>query len=195
MLAHKLYSDSELLDCLKTGDQLAFAEIYERYWKVMYLHALKMSRNEDDSKDLVQELFASLWTKSTEISCNANLSGYLYVSLRNKIINLIQQKNIRRDYLSSLAEFAEETRNATFEQITEKEILTVVEKEIQNLPQKMRHIFELSRKQNLSHKQIATQLEISDKTVKKQIGYAIKIIKLRLDVLTRIIVLVFGIYL
>lgn len=195
MTTHKSYSDSELLDCLKAGDQVAFAEIYERYWKVMYVHARKMLRSDDDSKDLVQELFASLWTKSTEIACNANLSGYLYVSLRNKIINLIQQKNIRRDYLSSLASFAAETRNSTFEQISEREIIAVVETEIQNLPQKMRRIFELSRKQNLSHKEIATQLDISDKTVKKQIGYAIKILKLRLDVLTRVIAVALALYL
>jgi RNA polymerase sigma-70 factor (family 1) len=195
MVAHKSYSDSELLDCLKAGDQIAFAEIYERYWKVMYVHALKMLRNEDDSKDLVQELFASLWTKAAEITFNINLSGYLYVSLRNKIINLIQQKNIRRDYLNSLASFAEETRNITLEQINEKEISIVVEAEIQNLPLKMRKIFELSRKQNLSHKEIASQLDISDKTVKKQIGYAIRILKLRLDVLTRVIAVVLALYL
>ena len=195
MSSYRSYSDPELLGCLKAGDQLAFAEIYERYWKVMYVHARKMLHDEDDSKDLVQELFASLWTKSAEVNCNTNLSGFLYVSLRNKIINLVQQKNIRRDYLSSLASFAEEAGNSTLDQISEKEILSVVEKEIQNLPKKMRHIFELSRKQNLSHKQIAGQLEISDKTVKKQIGYAIKIIKLRLDVLTRVIAVALGLYL
>ncbi|MNL50835.1 RNA polymerase sigma factor [compost metagenome] len=53
----------------------------------------------------------------------------------------------------------------------------------------MRQVFELSRKEYLSHKEIASQLEISDKTVKKQIGYAIRMIKLKLDVLTRIVFL------
>lgn len=194
MLTYSSYSDPELLDRIKSGDETAFAEVYERYWKVMYVHALKMLRNEDDSKDLVQELFASLWTKASEIAYSVNLSGYLYVSLRNRVINLVQQKNIRRDYLSSLASFAEEAGNTTFEQISEREILAVVECEIQGLPQKMRQIFELSRKQNLSHKEIARQLEISDKTVKKQIGYAIKIIKLRVNVLTRIIILAVSLY-
>ena len=191
---HRLYSDSELLSCLKTGDQAAFAEIYERYWKVMYIHALKMLRDEDDAKDIVQDLFASVWLKSPDITFTHNLSGYLYVSLRNKIINLIQQKNIRRDYLGSLALFAEETQNTTHQQITEREILKVVNCEIQKLPQKMRKIFELSRTQNLSHKEIAAQLDISDKTVKKQIGYAIKILKLRLDVLTRILAVAAGLF-
>lgn len=187
----KSYTDQELLDCLKSGDQQAFAEIYNRYWKVMYFHALKMLGDEDDAKDLVQELFAALWTKGANIPFNSNLSGYLYITARNKIINLIQQKKVRRDYLSALTAFAEETGNGTVEQIDEKELLLIVEKEIQNLPVKMRQVFELSRKQFLSHKEIATQLEISDKTVKKQIGYAIRMIKLKLDVLTRISIILF----
>ncbi|ACU03340.1 MULTISPECIES: RNA polymerase sigma factor [Pedobacter] len=187
----KSYTDQELLDCLKSGDQQAFAEIYNRYWKVMYFHALKMLGDEDDAKDLAQELFATLWTKGTNLPFNSNLSGYLYITARNKIINLIQQKKVRRDYLSALSAFAEEAGNGTVEQIDEKELLLIVEKEIQNLPVKMRQVFELSRKQFLSHKEIATQLGISDKTVKKQIGYAIRMIKLKLDVLTRITIILF----
>lgn len=189
MLAYKSHTDQELLDGLKSGDRAAFAEIYERYWKLMYFHALKMLGDEDDAKDLVQELFASVWARAANIPFNTNLSGYLYISARNKIINLIQQKNVRRDYLSALASFADEASNGTIEQIDEKELLLLVEKEIQALPHKMRQVFELSRKEYLSHKEIASQLEISDKTVKKQIGYAIRMIKLKLDVLTRIILL------
>jgi RNA polymerase sigma-70 factor (family 1) len=190
MSAIKSYTDQELLDCLKSGEQSAFAEIYERYWQVMYFHALKMLGDEDDAKDLVQELFASLWSRGSSIPFNTNLSGYLYIAARNKIINLIQQKNLRRDYLTSFALFAEQTGNGTVEQMDEKELLGIVENEIQSLPQKMRHVFELSRKQYLSNKEIACQLDISDKTVKKQIGYAIKLIRLRLNILTRIIILV-----
>lgn len=189
MLAYKSYTDRELLDCLKSGDRAAFAEIYERYWKTMYFHALKMLGDEDDAKDLVQELFASVWARAASIPFNNNLSGYLYISARNKIINLIQQRKVRRDYLSGLASFAEEASNGTIEQIDEKELLLIVEKEIQALPNKMRQVFELSRKQYLSHKEIADELDISDKTVKKQIGYAIRMIKLKLDVLTRMVLL------
>lgn len=189
MLAYKSYTDRELLDCLKSGDRAAFAEIYERYWKTMYFHALKMLGDEDDAKDLVQELFASVWTRAASIPFSNNLSGYLYITARNKIINLIQQRKVRRDYLSGLAAFAEEASNGTIEQIDEKELLLIVEKEIQALPHKMRQVFELSRKQYLSHKEIADELDISDKTVKKQIGYAIRMIKLKLDVLTRVVLL------
>jgi len=195
MKHYNSYSDSELLDALKSEDRFAFSEIHQRYWEVMYRHALKMLGEEDDAKDVVQELFAALWIKGKSIVITTSLSGYLYISVRNRIINIINQKKVRRDYLASLATFAEENRNATLDQISEKEILRVVEKEVQSLPRKMRNIFELSRNQNLSHKEIACKLDISDKTVKKQIGYAIKIIRLRLDVLTRVVVITAGLFL
>ncbi|MGV3686536.1 MAG: RNA polymerase sigma-70 factor [Daejeonella sp.] len=193
MTQYKSYSDAELLDFLKSGDRYAFSEIHRRYWQQIYRHALKMIGDEDDAKDIVQELFAALWIKGESLVINTNLSGYLYVSVRNRIINIIQQRKVRKDHFTSLARYAEETSNITLEQISEKEILRILAKEVKELPEKMRHIFELSRNQNLSHKEIASQLEISDKTVKKQIGYAIKIIRLRLDVLTRVVVLLAGV--
>jgi len=56
----------------------------------------------------------------------------------------------------------------------------LIEKEIACLPSKMRQVFELSRKANLSHKQIATQLDLSEKTVKNQVNNALKVLKLKL---------------
>lgn len=183
MSSIRTLTDSQLLDLVKTGDESAFAEIYERYWTVMYVHVLKMLGDEDDSKDLIQELFTSLWLKGARIEFSTNLSGYLYISARNKVINMIRQNKIRKDYLSSLAEFGAQTSNTTLEQLNVRDLHTAFEREVQSLPYKMRQIFELSRKQNLSHKEIALRLDISDKTVKKQISNALKIIRLRLNVL------------
>jgi RNA polymerase sigma-70 factor (ECF subfamily) len=174
---YKSYSDSELFDLLKSGSHAAFTEIYERYWKVMYVHTVKVLGEKDDAKDVVQELFANLWIKGNSIRYNGNLSGYLYVSAKNKIINYIQQKSTHRHYARCCALSIGAAHNTTIEYITEKELSSVVEKEIQNMPGKMQHIFNLSRKQNLSHKEIANKLAISDKTVKKQIGNAIRMIK------------------
>lgn len=179
-----LLSDSQLLDLLKSGEDSAFTEIYERYWDAMYGHVLRMLNSKENASDIVQEVFTYLWTESANISNSTNLSGYLYVITRNKVLNLITQNKTRRTHLLSLARFATEMSNATMEQLNEKDLTFLVEKEIQNLPKKMREIFELSRKQDFSHKEIARRFDISDKTVKKQISNAIKIIKLRLTTLT-----------
>lgn len=174
--------DAQLLDLIKSGDEKAFAEIYERYWGLMYQHILKMLGDKDEAKDLVQELFTNMWLKAENIEFDTNLSGYLYVSARNKVINLIRHNQIKKDYLSSLSVFASDSNNTTLEQLNARDLAAAVEREIQSLPSKMREIFELSRKQYLSHKEIAHVLKISDKTVKKQIYNALKIIRLRLNI-------------
>ena len=190
MSIYSSLKDSELLDFIKSGDEKAFAEIYERYWMIMFQHVLKMLGDKDEAKDLVQELFTGLWIKAENIETGTNISGYLYVSARNKVINLIRHNQIKRDYLSSLSIFAADPQNTTLEQLTAKYLSIAVEKEIRSLPCKMREIFELSRKRYLTHKEIAQELNISDKTVKKQINNALKILKLRLN----IFILLFSVY-
>ena len=181
MNAYRALSDPQLLDLIKSGDEIAFAEIYERYWGIMYSHVLKMLGEEDDAKDITQELFTSLWLKGINIEFNTNISGYLYITARHKVINLIRQNKVRRDYLSSLSQYEHDMSNTTLDQLNARDLASALERELQSLPVKMREIFELSRKQNLSHKEIAIRLDISDKTVKKQISNALKIIRLRLN--------------
>lgn len=175
-MGYSKFSDQSLLDLLKKGEEAAFTEIYERYWRIMYLHVFRMVRDEEESKDIIQDLFSTLWLKAAVIP-HYNLSGYLYVSARNKVLNLVQHNKVRSDYLTSLAQFSEEMSNVTIDQIDEKDLAVALEREISKLPDKMRIIFELSRKENLSHKEIAMKLNISDKTVKKQISNALKIIR------------------
>jgi len=187
MSVYSTLTDNHLLDYIKSGDQLAFAEIYERYWGLMFHHVLKMTGDKDETKDLVQELFTNLWLNVEHIEPGTNLSAYLYVSARNKVINLIRHDKIKNNYLSSLSHFASYHQNSVLEQLSAKDLSIALEREIQNLPCKMREIFELSRKKYRTHKEIAEELHISDKTVKKQINNAIKILRLRLDIFILII--------
>lgn len=191
MSVYSSLTDNHLLDYIKSGDQLAFAELYERYWGLMFHHVLKMTGDKDEAKDLVQELFTQLWLNVEQIESETNIAAYLYVSARNKVINLIRHDKVKNNYLSSLSSFANYHQNSVLEQLSAKDLSNAIEREIQNLPCKMREIFELSRKKFRTHKEIAEELQISDKTVKKQINNAIKILRLRLN----IFILILTIYL
>ncbi|HEY1062662.1 MAG TPA: RNA polymerase sigma-70 factor [Daejeonella sp.] len=191
MSIYNSLKDSELLGLLRSGNEKAFAEIYERYWGLMFHHILKMTGDKDETKDLVQELFTNLWLNVEQIDSETNIAAYLYVSARNKVINLIRHDKVKNNYLSSLSNFANQHQNSILEQLSAKDLSIAIEREIQNLPCKMREVFELSRKKFRTHKEIAEELQISDKTVKKQINNAIKILRLRLN----IFILILTIYL
>jgi RNA polymerase sigma-70 factor (family 1) len=177
---YNIYTDKELLSFLQSNNHAAFAEIYNRYWSIMYMHALKMLHNEEDARDTVQEVFTSLWTKAAHITSSVNLAGYLYIATKNRVIDLIAQHKVRANYLESLSLFIEENANTTVETITYKDVMLALYAEIEQLPPKMKVIVEMRIRQQLSYKEIADELDISDKTVKKQVSNAIKILKTRL---------------
>jgi len=173
-------SDKELLVFLQEEGRDAFAEIYRRYWSLMYMHALKMLKDEDDTRDVLQDVFTSLWLNRETIDLNSNLAGYLYTCTRNKVLDLIAKQRVRVNYLDSLSSFIEANGNRIIESISEKELTQALDNEIKQLPGKMREVFEMRIHKHLTYKEIATELSLSEKTVKKQISNAIKIIRPKL---------------
>ncbi|MFS2186788.1 RNA polymerase sigma factor [Mucilaginibacter sp. Mucisp84] len=192
MSPNQILIDQELITLLKNDDRGAFAAIYKRYWTVMYMHALKMVRDEDDARDIIQEVFTSLWIKRQSITPDANLAGFLFISTKNKVLDLIARKRVKSDYIDSLAEFVNTNKNQTLERIEEKEIMEALNREIALLPPKMRQIFEMRIHRHCTYKEIANELNLSDKTVKKQISNAIKIIRPKLHHLSSIVLILSG---
>jgi RNA polymerase sigma-70 factor (ECF subfamily) len=128
----------------------------------------------------VHELFAQLWNKRKDLNISTNLTGYLYTGIRNKILDQFSRQQVRNKYINSLQGFLESNYNVTDHRIREKQLTELINKGISDLPDKMREIFELSRKNSLSHKQIAVQLNLSEQTVKKQINNALRILRTKL---------------
>lgn len=175
-------SDPELMALISEDDNLAFAEIYQRYKGVLFLHAHRILDSEEEAKDVLQELFTTLWTKRNAIVLKGSLSSYLYGAVRNRIFDLIAHKKVEEKYIRSLATFIDQGEWVTDQELREKELAELIEKEIAGLPPKMREVFELSRKKNLSYQEIANELQISDKTVKKQVNNALQILRGKLDI-------------
>ncbi|WP_316747292.1 RNA polymerase sigma-70 factor [Pedobacter gandavensis] len=180
MLNYETISDNELAELLRSGDRGAFTEIYNRYKWLLHSHAFKWMQDREEAKDIVHELFATLWTKRESLSFPDNLSAYLYTAVRNRIFNVISHQKVASQYLNSLQAFIDEEQVATDHLVREKQMNLLIEKEIAALPVKMREVFELSRKEQLSHKEIATQLTLSEQTVRKHVQHALKILRVKL---------------
>ncbi len=182
MRTYSAYSESELLALLKQHDERAFAEIYERYWEGLLRHANSMLKDEDEIKDVLQDVFITLWEKAYAMERTASLSAYLHTLVRNRILNMLLRSKVKDKYLTSLGHFSERVAHGTDFAIREKEMAQRIEEELDRLPEKMREVFELSRKQRLSYLEIAEKLQISQNTVKKQISNAIRQLKLKLGI-------------
>lgn len=181
MRSCKNLTDAELVLLLKKGDHAAFAELYDRYAMMIYFKVNQMLRDEEQAKDLVQDVFMALWSKPELLKAESNLRGYLYVSSRNKVLNLIRDGKTKSDFLSAIAAYATEVSTETMDRLDERELMSFIAAEISKLPAKMRMIFELSRIEDLSHKEIALRLGISEQTVKSQVHNALVVLRAKLS--------------
>jgi RNA polymerase sigma-70 factor (family 1) len=176
----KTLSDTELIYLFKGGDRRAYEEIYFRYWAILFRHACKMLGNDEDARDLVQDVFSVFWSNGAEVRITHSLPAYLYSMMRYKIFDFISRRKVRSDYLSSLADFIEKNEYSTDYRVREKQMEAIIAKEIAALPPKTKEVFELSRKANYSYREIARELNISENTVRNQINNALKILRSKL---------------
>lgn len=177
ILSYHSYTDIELVELLKSGDEASYTEIYNRYKGVLYRHAYKKLKNQHEADDILQEIFTHLWVKRDSFDGQNNLVGYLYVSLRNKVLNVIAHRAITYDYETKYQQIADEGTAITDHRVRLNLLKELIEQEVSALPPKMREIFEYSRNKHFSHKQIAEKLDISEKTVRNQINNALKILR------------------
>jgi RNA polymerase sigma-70 factor (family 1) len=180
MTAYTHFPDHELVVLLKTGNQDAYTEIYNRYKRLLYQHAFKRLHNQEEVDDIIHDLFTILWVKRESLELKTNLSGYLYTAVRNRILDHISHQQIESNYIVNLQQFLDKGVAVTDHRVRFNMLQELIDKEIAELPSKMREIFELSRKSQLSHQEIAEQLDISKKTVKNQVNNALKILRVRL---------------
>ncbi|WP_316748644.1 RNA polymerase sigma-70 factor [Pedobacter gandavensis] len=178
-LYHNL-SDIELTVLLKSSDRTAYRELYERYWSVLFHHARRLLQDEEGAKDIVQDVFIMLWNKQDHLESNSSPVPFLYTAVRNRILDVFKKYKVAEAHLLSLKNFAPQQTNTTDHLVREHELAAVIEAEIAQLPSRMREVFELKRKANLSYKEIAAEMNISELTVKTQMNKAIKVLKTKL---------------
>ena len=173
-------SDEELSILLSKAVTAAFEEIFNRYWSQLYAAAYKRVRCREAAEDIVQNLFTSLWIKrNTRI--HTSLTAYLFTSIRYLVLNHIQREALRKSFKDSLQIVKTAYKNPTEETVFLNDLKGKIEKEINFLPSKCRSVFELSRKEHKTNREIAVVLGISEKTVENHLTKAIRRLRLNLN--------------
>lgn len=170
---YEQYSDEELLELLRKSDGLAFSEIFRRYKKVLLNYTFRRIANKEEAKDLIHDVFVNLWEKRESTYVGGELAPYLLTSIKNKLLDHFRRTKVSQRYIENFNNYlltnADADRLARHNELNRK-----IENEIASLPQKMRTVFELSRKKYMNRKEIATFLNIPEENVKTNLRRALK---------------------
>jgi RNA polymerase sigma-70 factor (ECF subfamily) len=172
------HTDDELLQLLHQSDEFAFAEIYNRYWKPLYISAHNILQVKEAAQDAVQEVFTSLW-KRRQIVQIQSLQSYLYQAIRFQVFKAIRAEKTDANFFNRLAMVSKDI--LTEEPLLFKELETLYQQLVRSLPKDEQEIFSLHREAGLTYKQIAEEKNISVKTVEKKMSHALKEIRYGLD--------------
>ena len=172
----------ELLIRLKNGDILAFDELYKLYSHKLFSFVFRILKDEDDSDDIVQEVFLKIWTHREKLGDYKLLNSFIFTIAYNNSISLIRKRISSTKYVEYLRVLSVNQPQANF--ITEIELIELnnkVENLISNLPKRQKQIFLLHREKGLTYPEIAAELEISKNTVENHMVKALKYLRQNLN--------------
>lgn len=173
----------QLLRTLKTGNKDSFTLLYQEYWSQVYNFSRLYLTTREAAEEVVQEVFVKVWETREFIREDDNFKGLLFIITRNLIFNQ-SRKNFNDDFYKMTVLSTLEQSYDMEAEIEANNLREYIDQLILDLPPQRQLIFNMSRKENLSYKEIAAQLNISEKTVENQISSAIKFLRQNLILLT-----------
>ncbi len=163
-----------LITKIKQGDKHEFNRLFFRYYASLCSYVTTIIEDSSVSEDIVQNLFVKFWSDRSKIAIHTNLEHYLFKAAKNGALNHLRSETNRKKALDKLDIMdCPEIEECS----TQEEFLQKLEECINQLPERSKEVFRLSRFEELKQKEIAEKLNISIKTIKNQIWKSLKYLK------------------
>lgn len=174
---NEFLSDFDLVKRLQKGDAEAFDLIYEKYSGKLYLFCMKYLRSHEDSEELIQSVFLKIWENHKGLLKESSFRSYLFTITYNDICKIFRRRQYHRRFINEVLNTVTHDTSEIEKSIDYRSVLDRVQEIIDKLPERQRTIFEKSRKEGMSTKEIAKEFKLSLGTVDNYISDAIKTIR------------------
>ena len=177
-----MHDEVNELIALRKGSDKAFEVIYKRYAGKLYNFVMTLSHGDRyTSEEIVQSAFIKLWEVREQIDIEKSVHSYLSVIAKNMLLNKLQRQTIEYLYQEFILREQPTSDTTTEREIDRKWLADFVDELIEQLPPSRKKIFILSRKDDLSTKQIAEIMHISVSTVETQLSLATRFMRRELE--------------
>lgn len=184
-------NESLLIQSLKNGSYKAFDRIYQMYAKRLFAYSLQFTKSQEESEEIVQDVFVRLWTNRSKIRQEETLRSLLFIMTKHYLINAFHTKVNQPEYEEYVHYRNEFSVDDTSRHLEYEEFLVKFHAILKALPETQQKVITLSKMKQLTNKEIAEKLSLSEQTVKNQLSLGLKILKERLGSLWIYAVLLF----
>lgn len=182
----KACADSELVELIKQSDYPAFTELYQRYWKYIYTIAYRKTADRDDAADLTQSVFMEFYAKREKLVINIPVKNFLRTAVLYKLSNHFRSKGFQEKHYRNFQHFLTQVQESdtSFDTLSAREtemkfeeMVNLIYQTIEEMPDRMKEIFIMSRSGQYSINEIAEKLGLTPQTVKNQVSNALSRIR------------------
>ena len=160
---------------LKAGNEWAYDAVYTQYYGGLCAFASQYV-HPPENEEIVQDVMMWLWENRQTIANGATLKSLLFTMAKNKCLNSIAHERVKKQVHEKLYEkFTEQFEDPDF--YIPGELMEKVDQAIKRLPEDYRKAFEMNRFDEMTYKEIANKLDISEKTIAYRISQALKILR------------------
>ncbi len=184
----ELKSGNNFLAGLKSGDEKIFKMVMDTWYTQLFNFANGYLLNEENSKEVVQDVFLQLWDNRKKLAANTVINAYLFTLTRNRCIDLIRRERLLLQFRTDkqaeydrLTEGFHALSDTILDNIFASELQEEIDQLINSLPEQCRKVFILSRSNGLKNREISDILNLSLKTVESHMTKALKTIRNSLE--------------
>jgi RNA polymerase sigma-70 factor, ECF subfamily len=178
--------DIKLFNRVREDDFIAFETLFKKYYECLCVFAEHYVGEPEMAKEIVSDFFLKFWENRKSIRIHNSVKNYYFASIHNQCLKYLEHLKVLKKYrdyaetkLKNIQVLDSFSNDYPLSKLISKEIVNEIEISIENLPDKCKKIFKLSRFENKSYEEIASTLSISINTVRTQMSRALE--KLRLD--------------
>lgn len=155
--------------------------MYNKHWEKLYSLSVYRLGDTDLAKEIVQEVFCSVWERRDVLVIEGLVEHYLLRAVKLKIVEHFRTAQVRERRLTDFAQNLKRAENTTENQVVLNDLRLQIQYFVETLPKQCRRVYELSRSQGMNTREIALEMVISEKTVKNHLTKALSSIRTLLD--------------
>ncbi len=174
-------NEDRLANKIRNGDMGAFEQVFRKYYESLCAFAVVYVKDQDLVEEMVQDVFFNFWQKRESLTIQSSLKSYLFSMVKNKCLQYLRREKIGQRVMTQIKADYENTENPDPASVYRlAEMNKTFQEALEELPERTRKIFEMSRFEGKKYKEIAELLSISIKTVEANMGKALKHFRLRM---------------